>query len=82
MVRKNEHLGLAPNGSFQTGRHEIQDRRNLSLVRSNHHMISSMVAPASRFSNTVATGMRMPRNSHIVTNRALPSESSPLLQID
>src|ERR1039458_2358704 len=27
-------------------------------------MISSMLEPASRFSNTVATGIRVPRNTH------------------
>jgi hypothetical protein len=35
-----------------------------SRVRSNHATISSMLAPASRFSKTVATGMRAPRNTH------------------
>src|ERR1700759_1652245 len=35
-----------------------------SRVTSNHSMISSSVAPASRFSNTVATGIRVPRNTH------------------
>src|SRR5262249_51831416 len=31
---------------------------------SNHSAISSMLAPASRFSKTVATGSRVPRNTH------------------
>jgi len=35
-----------------------------SRVRSNHSMISSMLAPASRFSKTVATGIRVPRKTH------------------
>jgi hypothetical protein len=49
----------------------------------------------SKISNTVATGMRVPRNTHAPpasparfplpgteTNRVLPSESSPLIQVD
>src|ERR1700693_866401 len=34
-----------------------------SRLTSNHSMMSSIVAPASRFSKTVATGMRVPRNT-------------------
>src|SRR5713226_5522159 len=35
-----------------------------SRLTSNHSMISSMLAPASRFSKTVATGMRVPLKTH------------------
>ncbi len=50
--------------SIETAGRELQHGTICSRVTSNHSIISSMVAPDSRFSNTVDTGIRVSLNTH------------------
>src|SRR5947208_1442999 len=59
----------ADTGSTGTGAARLRAANSrTSITRSlgmeNHSVISSTVAPASRFSNTAETGMRVSRNTH------------------
>jgi len=68
MIKENEH----PRGEFAAGAGTGSRLRAAnsstalicSRVMSNCSMISSTVAPASRFSNTADTGIRVSRNTH------------------
>jgi hypothetical protein len=62
VVKENKHL--AARWCFQTARGKVQHRRDLFAGQVDHSMISSTLAPASRFSKTVATGIRVPRKTH------------------
>ena len=59
MVEKNEHQ-RAGAGAARLRAAKSRTAKTCSRLTSNHPMMSSMLAPASRFSKTVATGMLVP----------------------
>src|SRR5690348_604605 len=62
LVEKNQHQRRT--GTSRLRAAKSSTAMTCSRVTPNHSMMFSMVAPDSRFSKTVATGMRVPRNTH------------------
>src|SRR5690348_7016664 len=62
LIEKNEHQRGA--GTSRLRAAKSSTATTCSRVTPNHSMMSSIVAPDSRFSKTVDTGMRVPRKTH------------------
>src|SRR5260370_5425487 len=93
LVEKNQHQRVTGDEGVTSRLRAANSMTASTYSRSrpsNHSIISSMLAPAFRFSKMTETGMRVPLSTHapltfpgcfppqgIVTNPALPRKDSP-----